>query len=65
MVKILDQDREERDVLSMLTLVNQKVVEEYESSSSRREFSAKKQTPFIYSTLTYKLYLDTKKKEGE
>ena len=36
------------------------VVQEYESSSSRPEFNNKKQTPFIYSTLTYKVYLDQK-----
>ena len=38
---------------------------EYESSSSRPEFNYKKQTPFIYSTLTRKLYLEDKLKENE
>ena len=36
------------------------VTQEYESSSSRAEFNNKKQTPFVYSTLTYKVYLDHK-----
>ncbi len=53
----MDTERGHRDLLSMLTLVNLKVTREYESSSSRPEFNNKKQTPFLYSTLTHKLYL--------
>jgi hypothetical protein len=33
---------------------------EYESNSSTPEYNLKKQTPFIYSTLTAKLYLKPK-----
>ena len=52
---------ENRDILSMLTLVARRVTQEYESMSSRKEFNNKKQTPFFYSTLTLKLYLEEKK----
>ena len=49
-----------------LWLLSYKVVSvEYESSSSRPEFNYKKQTPFIYSTLTRKLYLEDKTHEKE
>jgi caspase 7 len=53
------------DLVSMLTEVNKVVAEEYESNSSRPEFNDKKQTPFIYSTLTSKLYLEDKKGEDQ
>ena len=46
--------------MSMLTKVNQVVALRYESNSSRQEFNNKKQTPFIYSTLLKKLYLQPK-----
>ncbi len=58
---MLESDRAHRDLLSLLTLVNLKVTREYESSSSRPEFNDKKQTPFLYSTLTHKIYLEPKK----
>ena len=55
------ENNENRDILSMLTLVARRVTQEYESMSSRKEFNNKKQTPFFYSTLTLKLYLEEKK----
>lgn len=61
LIKILEAHREHRDLLSMLTMVNRKVAVEYESTSSRADFNDKKQTPFVYTTLTHKLYLEPKK----
>lgn len=49
-----------RDIFSLLTQVNRRVTHEYESNSSRKEFNHKKQTPFFYSTLTLKFYLEKK-----
>ncbi len=49
-----------RDIVTMLTMTAKRVAREYESSSSRKEFNNKKQTPFFYSTLTQKLYFDEK-----
>ena len=46
--------------MSLLTMVNKKVASYYESNSSRADYTAKKQTPFVYSTLMYKLYLEVK-----
>ncbi len=60
LARVLEKNRESVDVVSMLTEVNRVVADEYESNSSRPEFNDKKQTPFIYSTLTYKLYLESK-----
>jgi len=45
------------DLLTILAKVNKVVAREYESNSSRSEFNHKKQTPFIYSTLTHRLFL--------
>ena len=56
-----NRETEHHDILSLLTLVARRVTTEYESMSSRKEFNNKKQTPFFYSTLTLKLYLDEKK----
>ena len=56
-----NRENENRDILSMLTLVARRVTQEYESMSSRKEFNNKKQTPFFYSTLTLKLYLEERK----
>ena len=49
-----------QDLLSILTKVAQVVSRQYESNSSRQEFNNKKQIPFIYSTLTNKLFLAPK-----
>ena len=40
--------------------VSQVVAMDYESNSSRQEFNNKKQIPFLYSTLIYKLFLKPK-----
>jgi len=45
------------DLLTILAKVGKVVAREYESNSSRSEFNHKKQTPFIYSTLTHRLFL--------
>jgi len=58
--KVLLANNKTEDVLTMLTKVNQVVAVRYESNSSRQEFNNKKQTPFIYSTLLRKLYLQPK-----
>ena len=58
--KVLLANNKTEDVLTMLTKVNQVVAVKYESNSSRQEFNNKKQTPFIYSTLLRKLYLQPK-----
>ena len=58
--KVLLANHKTEDVLSMLTKVNQVVAIKYESNSSRQEFNNKKQTPFIYTTLIKKLYLEPK-----
>ena len=58
LVYVLDREVKDRDIVSILTLVGRRVSREYESMSSRKEFNNKKQTPFFYSTLTMKLYLD-------
>ncbi|TRY74484.1 hypothetical protein TCAL_01321, partial [Tigriopus californicus] len=65
LIKVMDHCRDHRDLLSMLTLTHKLVSSEYESSSSYSHLSEKKQTPFLYSTLTYKLYLDPKKIDQE
>lgn len=57
LVHILEKETD-RDLVSILTLVSQRVSKEYESMSSRKEFNNKKQTPFFYSTLCMKLYWD-------
>ncbi len=64
LARALRAERGHRDLLSILTLVNLTVAREYESSSSRPEFNDKKQTPFVFSTLTRKLYLEPKKMKG-
>ena len=61
LVDKVEKEVTDRDIVSILTLVNKKVTQEYESQSSRREFNHKKQTPFFYSTLTMKLYWDGEK----
>ncbi len=62
LVHVLSQEAGQGlDIYSLLTLVNRRVSLEYESNSSRRDFNGKKQTPFFYSTLNLKLYLDQKK----
>jgi hypothetical protein len=58
LIHVINEDVSERDVIAMLTRVNKRVTREYESHSSRRDFNNKKQTPFFYSTLTMKLYLN-------
>ena len=55
-----DYSRQKRDLLTLLTIATKRVAIEYESSSSRKEYSNKKQTPFFYSTLRYKLFLEPK-----
>ena len=52
-----DYGEQQRDLMSLLTIVSKRVSIEYESSSSKKEFNNKKQTPFFYSTLRYKIYL--------
>ena len=52
-----DYAKQQRDLLSLLTIVAKRVSIEYESSSSRKDFNNKKQTPFFYSTLRYKVFL--------
>jgi len=44
-----------QDLMTILTKVARVVAREYESNSSNKDFNAKKQIPFIYSTLTNKL----------
>ncbi len=61
LVAVMENERHRRDVLTMLTMTNRLVTREYESSSSHPDFNDKKQTPFFYSTLTYKFYLEPKK----
>jgi hypothetical protein len=61
LTRILDDHSLKRDLVSMLTMTAKCVTREYESSSSRKEFNNKKQTPFFYSTLTQKLYFDEKR----
>ena len=61
LVSLVEKEVKDRDVVSILTNINKKVSQEYESQSSRREFNHKKQTPFFYSTLTMKLYWDGEK----
>jgi len=55
-----DYGKQKRDLLTLLTITSKRVAIEYESSSSKQEFSNKKQTPFFYSTLRYKLFLEPK-----
>ena len=55
-----DYASQRRDMLTLLTIISKRVALDYESASSRREFNNKKQTPFFYSTLRYKLYLSPK-----
>ena len=55
-----DYSEQKRDLLTLLTIATKRVAIEYESSSSRQEYSNKKQTPFFYSTLRYKLFLEPK-----
>lgn len=50
----------DQDVLTILSKVAKVVATEYESNSSRAEFNNKKQIPFIYSTLTNKLFIQPK-----
>jgi len=50
----------DHDVLTILSKVSKVVATEYESNSSRTEFNNKKQIPFIYSTLTNKLFIQPK-----
>ena len=50
----------DHDVLTILSKVSKVVATEYESNSSRTEFNNKKQIPFIYSTLTNKLFIQQK-----
>ena len=52
-----DYTGQQRDLLSLLTIISKRVSIAYESSSSKKEFNNKKQTPFFYSTLRYKIYL--------
>jgi len=47
----------DQDMLTILSKVAKVVATEYESNSSRSEFNNKKQIPFIYSTLTNKLFI--------
>lgn len=54
-----DYSSQTRDILTLLTIVQKRVANEYESSSSKREFNNKKQIPFFYSTLRFKLYLQS------
>ena len=56
-----DYSGQKRDLLTLLTIATKRVAIEYESSSSKQEYSNKKQTPFFYSTLRYKLFLEPKK----
>ena len=56
-----DYSGQQRDLISLLTIVAKRVSIEYESSSSKKEFNNKKQTPFFYSTLRYKVYLQDNK----
>ena len=51
---------QKRDVMTLLTITSKRVAIDYESSSSRKDFNNKKQTPFFYSTLRYKLFLNPK-----
>jgi len=48
------------DLVTILTKVGRVIAREYESNSSYKDFNQKKQMPFIYSTLTNKLYLKQK-----
>ena len=50
----------DQDMLTILSKVAKVVATEYESNSSRTEFNNKKQIPFIYSTLTNKLFIQPK-----
>lgn len=50
----------DQDILTILSKVAKVVATEYESNSSRSEFNNKKQIPFIYSTLTNKLFIQPK-----
>ena len=59
MTQVFDEFHEDHDLMTLLTMVNKKVAA-YESNSSRVDYTSKKQTPFIYSTLMYKLYLEAK-----
>ena len=61
LVSVVEKEVTDQDIVSILTTVNKKVSQEYESQSSRRDFNHKKQTPFFYSTLTMKLYWDMDK----
>jgi len=45
------------DLATIMAKVGQVVAREYESNSSRTEYNHKKQTPFVYSTLTNRLFL--------
>ena len=56
-----DYSGQQRDLISLLTIISKRVSIEYESSSSKKEFNNKKQTPFFYSTLRYKVYLQDNK----
>jgi len=53
----LMRNGQSHDLLTILAKVGKVVAREYESNSSRSEFNHKKQTPFIYSTLTHRLFL--------
>jgi hypothetical protein len=46
-----------RDVQDLFMQVTRVVGREYESNSNNSEYNLKKQTPFLYSTLTAKLFL--------
>ena len=54
-----DYAGQKRDLLTLLTITSKRVAIDYESASSRKEYSGKKQTPYFYSTLRYKLCLNT------
>ena len=48
------------DLVTILTKVARVIAREYESNSSFKDFNQKKQIPFMYSTLTNKLFLKQK-----
>lgn len=52
-----DYGRQNRDLASLLAITCKRISIDYLSSSTNVEFHNKKQTPFYFSTLRYKLYL--------
>eukprot|EP00092_Neocalanus_flemingeri_P030278 GFUD01032869.1.p1 GENE.GFUD01032869.1~~GFUD01032869.1.p1 ORF type:complete len:133 (-),score=16.13 GFUD01032869.1:15-413(-) len=59
---VLSANASTRDLASMMTMVAKGVATEFETISSTNEWNGKKQMPFIYATLTAKVFFPTKQR---